>query len=81
MNTAVMYYCHGCIIAMDTSYVYTYHSILNEVGQHDDCPTLPITDDFPHVSDGGGYWAFCYDISLLLLISLHTYIQYKMIKN
>ena len=31
---------------------HTHHSILDKVRQHDDCSTLPITDDFPHVSDG-----------------------------
>ena len=59
---------------MDTaSTSYVYHSIFNKVRQHDDCSTLPITDDFPHVSDGGGHWALCYDISLLFLIGLYEY--------
>ena len=50
--------------------MYTHHSIFNKIRQHDDCSTLPITDDFPHVSDGGGHWTLCYDVSLLLLIGL-----------
>ena len=46
-------------------------SLLCEVGQHDNSPTLSVVDDFPHVPSRGLHGVLSYDVGLLVLVALH----------